>query len=211
LKDWLRNKERQLGIPANTLIHTYMMERLLERIAASPFKDQFIIKGGFLIASMIGIDLRSTLDMDTTIKGVPVSESTVREMLGEILAIDLGDHVQFVLEDVRNIHEEGPYEDFRLLLEARFFTVRVMLKIDITTGDVITPRSISSTFEMPCWRKQRNVVPSSILCIMMFIFSRSVAALSFTKFGKRINANTHMQKELSLMILSKKLAICLPA
>ncbi len=77
LKDRLRNKEKQLGIPANTLIHTFMMECLLERISESVYKDQFIIKGGFLIASMIGIDLRSTLDLDTTIHGLRVDEDAI--------------------------------------------------------------------------------------------------------------------------------------
>lgn len=100
LKDWLRNKEKKDGIPANTWIHYFMMERLLERIAASRFHDMFIIKGGFLIASMIGVNLRSTMDLDTTIKGVPVNEMTVRNMMNEIMSIELNDHVLFHLIDI---------------------------------------------------------------------------------------------------------------
>lgn len=148
LKDQLRNKERQLGIPANTLIHTYMMERLLERISASTYKDQFIIKGGFLIASMIGIDLRSTLDLDTTIHGLKVDEDTIRSAIAEIMAINLEDHVQFSLDSLRNIREGGPYEDYRLVLCATFFTVKVMVKIDVTTGDAVVPREIEYAYPL---------------------------------------------------------------
>lgn len=148
LKDWLRNKEKKDGLPANTLINYYMMERLLERIAVSRFHDMFIIKGGFLIASMIGVDLRSTMDLDTTIKGVPVSETTVRNMMNEIMSIELDDHVIFHLIDINNIHEEAQYEDFRITLEAHFFTIRVKFKIDLTTGDVVTPREIDYDFNL---------------------------------------------------------------
>lgn len=148
LKDWLRNKEKKDGIPANTLIHYFMMERFLERIAVSRFRDVFIIKGGFLIASMIGVDLRSTMDLDTTIKGVPVNEMTVRDMMEEIMSVELDDHVIFHLTDIRNIHEESQYEDFRITLEAHFYTIRVKLKIDLTTGDVITPREIDYDFKL---------------------------------------------------------------
>ncbi len=148
LKDWLRNKEKKDGIPANTLINYYMMERLLERIAASRYQEMFIIKGGFLIASMIGVDLRSTMDLDTTIKGVPVSEMTVRDMMEEIMSVELDDHVVFQLNDIKNIHEEGLYEDFRMTIEAQFFTMRVKLKVDLTTGDVISPREIDYNFKL---------------------------------------------------------------
>lgn len=148
LKDWLRNKEKKDCIPANTLINYYMMERLLERIATSRYQEMFIIKGGFLIASMIGVDLRSTMDLDTTIKGVPVSETTVRDMMEEIMSVELDDHVVFHLNDIKNIHEEGQYEDFRMTIEAQFFTMRVKLKVDLTTGDVITPREIEYNFKL---------------------------------------------------------------
>jgi predicted nucleotidyltransferase component of viral defense system len=155
LKDRLRNKEKQLGIPANTLIHTFMMERLLERISESVYKDQFIIKGGFLIASMIGIDLRSTLDLDTTIHGLNVDEDTIRSVIQEIMTIDLDDHVQFSLDSIQRIREGRPYEDYRLLLRATFFTVKVMIKIDVTTGDAVIPREI--TYSYPLMFEERAI------------------------------------------------------
>ncbi|WP_306770743.1 nucleotidyl transferase AbiEii/AbiGii toxin family protein [Isachenkonia alkalipeptolytica] len=125
-----------------------MMERLLERIAVSRYKDNFILKGGFLIAAMIGIDMRSTLDMDTTIKGVPVNRETVKKMLSEILSIDLDDNVSFRLKNIKNIHDVTDYDDFRISIEAQFFTIKVNMKLDITTGDVIIPGEVEYSFKL---------------------------------------------------------------
>lgn len=83
------------NLVANTVLQNFMMERFLERISVSKYKDNFILKGGFLIAAMVGIDLRSTLDIDTTVKGFPVTKETIEKILNEILSIDLDDHVTF--------------------------------------------------------------------------------------------------------------------
>ena len=164
LKDWLRNKEKKDGIPANTLINYYMMERLLERIAASRYREIFIIKGGFLIASMIGVDLRSTMDLDTTVKGVVISEKMVRDMMTE--TIELDDNVIFQLAEVKNIHDEGQYDDFRLTVKAQFFTMRVMLKIDLTTGDLIIPREIEYSFKLMFEDRSISVKAYNLLTIL---------------------------------------------
>jgi len=87
-----------------------MMERFLERVAVYPYKDNFILKGGFLIAAMVGIDLRSTLDMDTTIKGLLVDKDTIEKMINEILSIDIGDTVTFPMKSIKNIHDVSEYE-----------------------------------------------------------------------------------------------------
>lgn len=125
-----------------------MMERLLERISISKYKENFILKGGFLIASMIGIEMRSTMDMDTTIKGVLVNIVTIEEILNEVLSIELDDNVTFKLKAIKNIHDISDYDDFRVSIEAQFFTIRVNLKIDITTGDVIIPREVEYSFRL---------------------------------------------------------------
>ena len=85
LKDWIKNIAKKSNLAANTVLQNYMMERFLERVAASGYRDNFILKGGFLIAAMVGIDARSTMDMDTTIKGLPVSETEIRNIIAEIL------------------------------------------------------------------------------------------------------------------------------
>ncbi|WP_286807461.1 MULTISPECIES: nucleotidyl transferase AbiEii/AbiGii toxin family protein [unclassified Acetobacterium] len=79
LKDWINNRAKREGVIANTLLQSFMMERLLERIAASSYRDNFILKGGFLIAAMIGIDMRSTMDMDTTIKGISSDQQEIQK------------------------------------------------------------------------------------------------------------------------------------
>ena len=101
-----------------------------------------------MIASIIAVDVRSTLHMDTTIKGVPVNRMTVRDMMDEIISLELDDHVIFHLIDIKNIHDNGQYEDFRISIDAQFFTMRVKLKIDLTTGDVITPIEIDYYFKL---------------------------------------------------------------
>ena len=148
LKDWINNMAKKKNLVANTLLQNFMMERLLERISISEYKDNFVLKGGFLIAAMLGIDLRSTLDMDTTIKGLPVNKENIEEILNEILSIDLGDNVTFNIKNINSIHDISEYEDFRVSLEAKFFTIKVNMKIDITTGDIIIPREVDYSFKL---------------------------------------------------------------
>lgn len=156
LKDWINNLAKRNNLVANTLLQNYMMERFLERVAVSPYKDNFILKGGFLIAAMVGIDLRSTLDMDTTIKGLPVDKDTIEKIISEILSIDIGDNVTFSMKSIKNIHDVSEYDDFRIGIEAAFFTMRVNMKLDITTGDVIIPREIEYSFKLMF--EDRNIV-----------------------------------------------------
>jgi len=148
LKDWINNVAKENNLLANTVLQNFMMERLLERISISKYKDNFILKGGFLIAAMVGIDMRSTMDMDTTIKGIPANKEALEEILNEILSIELDDNVVFKLKAIKNIHDISDYDDFRVSVEAQFFTIKENIKIDITTGDVIIPREIDYSFKL---------------------------------------------------------------
>lgn len=148
LKDWINNMSKENNLVANTVLQNFMMERLLERISVSKYKDNFILKGGFLIAAMVGIDMRSTMDMDTTIKGIPVTRDTIENILNEILSIDLEDNVNFKLKNINSIHDVSDYDDFRVSVEAQFFSIKVNMKIDITTGDVIIPREVEYSFKL---------------------------------------------------------------
>jgi predicted nucleotidyltransferase component of viral defense system len=148
LKDWINNVAKDNNLIANTVLQNFMMERLLERISISKYKDNFILKGGFLIAAIVGINMRSTMDMDTTIKGIPVNRETIEEILNEILSIELDDNVAFKLKNIKSIHDVSDYDDFRVSVEAQFFTIRVNVKIDITTGDVIIPREVEYSFRL---------------------------------------------------------------
>ena len=148
LKDWINNVAKANKLAASTVLQNYMMERFLERVSVSKYRDNFILKGGFLIAAMVGIDMRSTMDMDTTIKGLPVSEGEILKIVNEILAAPVNDNVSFEIKSIKPIHDAGGYEDFRLGILATFFTMRVDLKIDITTGDVIIPREVDYSFKL---------------------------------------------------------------
>jgi len=148
LKDWINNMAKRNNLVAGTVLQNYMMERFLERVSVSKYKGNFILKGGFLIAAMVGIDMRSTMDMDTTIKGIPVNQAGIENIVSEIIATPVNDNVSFEIKSVRPIHEAGGYEDFRLGLVATFYTMRVNLKLDITAGDVIIPREVDYSFKL---------------------------------------------------------------
>ena len=148
LKDWIKNKSKQTGVPVNLLLRSYMMERLLERISLSHYRENMILKGGFLIAAMVGIDRRSTMDMDATVKGLPVSRERIEEILLEVISVDASDGVSFEIQDIKNIHELSEYDDFRVSIRAAFYTVRTDMKIDITTGDTIFPHAIEYPFKL---------------------------------------------------------------
>jgi predicted nucleotidyltransferase component of viral defense system len=125
-----------------------MMERLLERVSISPYRDNLILKGGFLIAAMVGIDRRTTMDMDTTVKGLPVSRDGIENILSEIISLDADDGISFEIQDIKNIRDISEYDDFRVSLRAAFQTVRVNMKIDVTTGDAIIPREVEYHYRL---------------------------------------------------------------
>lgn len=148
LKDKIKNVEQKYNLPANTLLNYYMMERFLCRLSNSEYCDNFIIKGGFLISSLIGIDMRSTMDIDTTIKGIPVNEESIRKIIEGVIKIDLEDNIIWEIEKIRSIHEAGEYDDFRITLIATFFNMQTPIKIDITTGDRIFPKEVDYNYQL---------------------------------------------------------------
>jgi len=148
LKDWINNMAKKNNLVANTVLQNYIMERFFERVAISKYRENFILKGGFLIAAMVGIDMRSTMDMDTTIKGLQVSQDEIEKIIIEILQVPVNDNVTFEIKSIKSIHDVGEYEDFRIGITATFFTMKINLKIDITTGDVIIPREVDYSFKL---------------------------------------------------------------
>lgn len=148
LKAIIKNIAKEKSISAQLVMQNFMMERILERISLSPYQDHFILKGGFLIAAMVGIDTRATMDMDATIKGIPVSEETVKNMFQEICKIELQDDVTFSFLSISEIREGDEYGGYRVALSANFSPMSVPLKLDITSGDKITPREITYEFKL---------------------------------------------------------------
>jgi len=148
LKSYIKNKSKQTGTHANELLQNYMLERFLERMSLSAYRENVILKGGFLIAAMVGVNKRSTMDMDTTVKGLPVSRDGIEKLMGEIIAIKVDDGVTFKIKGIKSIHEISEYDDFRVNMSASFLSINVSMSIDITTGDSIIPREIEYDYKL---------------------------------------------------------------
>ena len=148
LKDLIRNLSKKKSADAQILMRNYMMERFLERISLSEYKDRFILKGGMLVAAMVGLDARATMDLDATIKGTNVSVMDVEMVISRIISIPLDDGVSFRIKRISEIMEEADYPGVRVSMETKFDGVITPLKIDISTGDVITPREIRYSFNL---------------------------------------------------------------
>ena len=147
LKAIVRNISKEKKISAQLVLQNHMLERLLERIALSQYKDNFILKGGFLIASMVGLDTRATMDMDVTIKGEPVNPENIRLMFDEIIKISVDDDISFEFKNINEIREGDDYTGYRVHLVGNFPPMAVPLKLDITTGDKITPKEIQYEYK----------------------------------------------------------------
>ena len=142
LKDKIKTLALKNHVPAQAVLQSFMLERLLERIASSKYEGSFVFKGGMLV----GISNRTTMDMDATLRGYPLSEEMIKEILLDICAIQMDDGVTLALESIIPIREDDEYGGFRAAITARFESINTPLKIDITTGDVITPNPIRYTF-----------------------------------------------------------------
>lgn len=125
-----------------------MMERFLERVSLSKYRDKFILKGGMLVAALVGVDVRATMDLDATIKGTDVNVEAVRHIIAEIVSISLEDGVSFRIKQISEIMDEAEYPGVRVSMETEFDGVITPLKIDISTGDVITPKEIQYSFKL---------------------------------------------------------------
>lgn len=145
-RDSLKAKISKLAAKTNIsnkyIIQTFMFEALLKRISVSEYKDKFIIKGGLLLSSIFGVNLRSTMDLDTTIKGLPLNMQTIENVINKIISIDLADNIKLKIENIKDIRLEDEYSGFNVNLKAEFDGLKTNLLIDITTGDVITYKEV---------------------------------------------------------------------
>jgi len=145
----INNMAKENNVVAQSVLQTYMLERLLERISISKYKDNFILKGGMLISAMLGIDSRTTMDMDTTIKGFPLTKDNITNIMDEICNIEIDDNVTLKINKVELIREDDDYGGYRITFEAKYNNeMPVIIKIDITTGDKITYKEIEYSFTL---------------------------------------------------------------
>lgn len=146
LKAKMRNMAKQKNIPAQVILQNYMFERLLVRLSASEYKERFVLKGGMLVAGIVGLDNRATMDMDTTLKNLPLTPEAIRGALEDVCDIAFDDGVVFEIGTISPIREEDSYGGYRVMLNARFDTLLTPLSIDVSTGDAMTPHAVQYTF-----------------------------------------------------------------
>ena len=146
IKGAIRNISKKTGVNPNSLLQMCLFEGILEKLSKSKYSENFILKGGLLISSLIGVDMRSTMDMDTTIRGIPLNEESISNILNEILAIEIDADIEYKLIKLSPIRQEDVYEDFCASISCIFGKINATLNIDITTGDVITPREMNYSY-----------------------------------------------------------------
>ena len=146
LKARIRNIAKQKNIPAQVILQNYMFERLLVRLSVSEYKEKFVLKGGMLVAAIVGLDNRATMDMDTTLKNLPLTPEAIRNALEQICSISLDDDVSFEIGDISPIREDDLYGGYRVMVKAKLDTMLTPLSIDVSTGDVMTPDAIQYNF-----------------------------------------------------------------
>ncbi len=193
LKALIRNIAKEKSVQAEIILRNFMLERLLERISLSSFRDKFILKGGMLIAAMVGIDTRSTMDMDATIRGIPLSEAALAETMKEILACPVDDGVKMTLKGFENIRDESEYPGIRVSIEAILDNTRQVMKVDITTGDKITPQAVEYSFKLLFENRSINILAYNL---------ETVLAEKLETVLSRSTANTRMRDYYDVYILT---------
>lgn len=193
LKALIRNMSKEKNINAEIILRNFMLERLLERISLSPLREKFILKGGMLVAAMVGIDTRSTMDMDATIRGITLSEEALKEALKTILSYHIDDDVTMTIKGFENIRDESEYPGIRVSIEAILDKTRQVMKVDFTTGDKITPRAMEYSFRLLL--EDRSI---SILAYNL----ETVLAEKLETILSRSTANTRMRDYYDVHILT---------
>ena len=193
----IRNKAAGDGDKAQILLRIYMMERLLERISVSGYRDNFILKGGMLVSSLVGVDMRTTMDIDTTIRALPLTQEKAKAFLEKIMAIDLEDNVSFRITKIEDIMEGHEYEGLRFHIEGVLEKLRQTIKIDISTGDAITPAAVE--YELPLILENRKI---GLWAYNM----ETLLAEKLETVMTRAEANTRMRDFYDIYILTRQKA-----
>ena len=166
LKALVRNMSKGNSTQAQVIIRNYMMERFLERLSKSKYRDNFILKGGTLISAMVGLDVRASLDIDTTLRGLPLTVPNITEFIGDIISVPLDDGVSFRVVSISDIMEEEEYPGLRVMMETKLESMRTPLKIDISTGDIITPKEIEYQFKLMFEDRSINILAYNLETVL---------------------------------------------
>ena len=155
VKAKIKNKAGGDSDKSQTILRIYLMERLLERVSLSQYRDNFVLKGGLLVSSLVGVDMRSTMDVDTTVKSLPLNKRSAQKILEEIIAVKLEDGVAFRITKVQDIMEGHEYEGISFMIECTMDKLKQTIKVDISTGDEITPRAVA--YKLPLIIEDRSI------------------------------------------------------
>ena len=194
LKDLIRNLSKDKAADAQILMRNYMMERFLERITLSEYRNKFILKGGMLVAAMVGLDARSTMDVDATVKGATVDIEEVENMIASIISVPVDDGVEFRVKRISEIMDEAEYPGIRVSMETEFDGVITPLKIDISTGDAITPREVRYSFKLMLEDRSIEIWAYNL---------ETVLAEKLETVVSRVTTNTRMRDFYDIYILDQ--------
>lgn len=184
LKAKVLNLSKKTNIPNKYIIQEFMFEALLRRISISKYKEKFVIKGGFLLSSIFGVNLRSTMDLDTTIKGIHLTRKNLEIIINEIITLNINDNIDFELENIKDIRLEDEYSGYNVNLKADFDGLRTNLMIDVTTGDAITYSETKYQY--------KTIFDNEIINIMSYNFE-TIIAEKFESILSRNIENTRMK------------------
>lgn len=166
LKGKIRSMAEKRNLRPQEVLQMYLFERILERLANSPYSDNFILKGGLLISSMIGISERTTMDMDTTVRGITMEEDEIVEVIKNILLNPVDDGIEFKFESIEPIRDDDTYNNFRAHIKAKYGKINAPMKIDITTGDSIIPGAIRYEYQLTFEEKSVGVMAYSLETVL---------------------------------------------
>lgn len=148
LRGKIRSVAKRAGLRPQELLQMYLFEHLLLRLEKSPYAEKFVLKGGLLIASMIGVSLRTTMDMDTTVVGMSLDRANIERAIKDICGVDVGDEMEYVFERIEPIRTDDEYANWRAHVRVRYGRMNASVKVDITTGDSIVPKQIEYPYPM---------------------------------------------------------------
>ena len=194
LKAKINHIAKEKSIPAQLILQIYMIERFLERVSVSPYKNNFILKGGLLIGSILGFEERTTMDMDASIKNASISEKSLREMFIQIINMPVDDDINFEFNEIRAIHLESEYGGYRISFFANYEKMSVPLKLDITTGDIITPKEITYMYRLMLEDRKIPILAYNLPTIL---------AEKLHSIISRGNQNTRLKDFYDVFILTK--------
>ncbi|MCR5420478.1 MAG: nucleotidyl transferase AbiEii/AbiGii toxin family protein [Lachnospiraceae bacterium] len=194
LKGRIRYISKEKGLSSQEVLQMYLFERVMDRLSNSDYRENFIIKGGYLISSMIGIDERTTMDVDTTVTGVNMSEDEIVRIIKEVLAIDVNDGITFTFDRVEPIMEDADYANFRIYFHAKYGKINNPMKMDISTGDEITPAAVEHGF--------KSILDDSVISMRSYNLE-TIIAEKFETIIRRNIGNTRARDIYDLYALTK--------